>query len=241
MMNLDMKPRLIIILFLLTSSFYLLSSPTYAAVKLEQYISITNQEFTATQSAVPTDNSLGLILWDQDAYSDEAVYFEAIIKCDSCTGGNTQATATLYTSGGSAVTDTSVSTTNSGYTLVRTGSAITGNLADDTQYTVRLTRDADTGTAYLIAARLVVIQSAASALTATQSQLEIGSVGNTTNTSLCCLPTPKSSTMSPPTMLLSPPLPLKPPLNPQLPKKPLLLPFLPHPPAPLPSMGQAFR
>lgn len=183
--------RLFSIFFVFASGFYLLSSPALASVNLEQYLSITNQQYTATESAKPEDNSLGLIYWDQDAYSDESVYFEAIIRCDSCSGGNNQATAALYSAAGSAVTGASVSTINNTYTLVRTASAITDNLTDNTAYTVRLTRDATAGTAYLIGARIVVIQSNASQLTATESQLEIGSSATTTNPSFTLPTNPK--------------------------------------------------
>lgn len=170
---------------------FLLASSAKAAVGIEQYISITNQEFSATESAKPDDNSLGLVTWDQDAYSDEAVYFEAILRCNACSGGNNQATATLYSAGGAAVTNAGVSTGNGTYTLVRTATAITEYLTDDTGYTVRLTRDATAGTAYLVSARLIVVQSNSTKLTATQSQWEIGSVGATTNSSFTLPANPK--------------------------------------------------
>lgn len=181
MMKLDMSARILTYIVALICLAAIVTPA--AAAGLEQYISITNQEFSTTATADPADNSLGIIHWNQSAFSDATVYFEAVIKCDACSGGNAQATATLYTTGGSAVTNAHVSTTDSNYQLVRTATAITNNLSDNTDYTVRLTRDATAGTASLIGARLVVIQSASGALTATQSQLEIGSSGTTTNTS----------------------------------------------------------
>lgn len=183
--------KYLLCIYLLASTFHLLSSKVNAAIGLEQYISITNQEYSATESAKPEDNSLGLIYWDQDAYNDETVYFEAILRCDSCSGGNNQALATLYTDGGNPVSGASVTTSESEYTLVRTNSAITSNLIDNTAYTVRLSRDATAGTAYLIAARLVIIQSSESKLTHTQTQIEIGSAGSTTNTNYALISNPK--------------------------------------------------
>jgi len=141
---------------------------------IEQQINIIDQEFSTTSStASPTDNSLGLVNWDADDYNGEAVYFEAIIRCTSCSGGNAETDATLYTEGGSAVTGATVSTTSSSYSRVRS-SAITGNLVDGTDYTVRLARDATSGTAYIKAARLIIVQSDATMLTNTAHHIEIG-------------------------------------------------------------------
>lgn len=147
---------------------------------VEKQINIIDQEYTTTGSAQPTDNSLGEIYWDADAYSGETVYFEAVIKCSvSCSGGNAQTKAELYTSGGSTVTGASVIDGTTTYTRVRS-SDITANLTDNTTYTVRLTRDATSGTAAIQAARLIIVQSGSS-LTATETQIETGS--NTTTTS----------------------------------------------------------
>jgi len=49
--------------------------------KLEQQINILDQEYSHTGDTddAPTDNSLGLVHWDEDAYTGETVYFEAVI------------------------------------------------------------------------------------------------------------------------------------------------------------------
>lgn len=165
-------------------------SPTYAAVGFEQQINLINQEYTATDSAVPTDNSLGLIHWDGDTFNGDSVYFEAIVKCDGCSGGNDQVIATLYTSGGSAVSNGSISTTSETYTLIRTTNNLLSSLSNDTNYTVRITRDATAGTASIKAARLIVIQSD-TAITHTQTHIELGGASTTTNPAYELLPVPK--------------------------------------------------
>ncbi|OGY16723.1 MAG: hypothetical protein A2785_01105 [Candidatus Chisholmbacteria bacterium RIFCSPHIGHO2_01_FULL_49_18] len=158
------------------STFYSVGSEDSGNPGIEQQINIIDQEYsTANTTAQPTDNSLGLVNWDADDYNGEAVYFEAVIRCVSCTGGgNLEADATLYTEAGSAVTGGTVSTTSTSYARVRS-SAITANLVDGTDYTVRLARDATTGgTAYVKAARLIIVQSDATMLTNTAHHVEIG-------------------------------------------------------------------
>ena len=157
------------------STFYSVGSEDSGNPGIEQQINIIDQEYsTANTTAQPTDNSLGLVNWDADDYNGETAYFEAIIRCDSCSGGNAETDTTLYTEGGSAVTGATVSTTSSSYSRVRS-SAITGNLVDGTDYTVRLARDATTGgTAYVKAARLIIVQSDATMLTTTAHHIEIG-------------------------------------------------------------------
>lgn len=166
------------------------ASPVTAAVGLEQQINIINQEYSSTDSAKPSDNSLGLIHWDSSKFTGESVYFEAIVKCDACSGGNDQVTATLYTSGGSAVANGSISTTSETYTRIRTSSNLLSSLSDDTNYSVRITRDATAGTAYIKSARLIVIQSATT-LTNTQTHIELGGTSTTSNTAYELLPVPK--------------------------------------------------
>lgn len=163
-----------------------ISSPA-PITELEQQINIINQEYTTTNTTYsPTDNSLGLILWDGSAYTGETVYFEALISCDTCSGGNTAAQVSLYTDAGAAVANANVSTTSSSYTLVRS-SAITADLVEDEEYTVRLKVDATSGTAKIKAARLIILQADGSALTDTVHQIELGSnqeIGSTTYSEL---------------------------------------------------------
>lgn len=155
--------------------------------KLEQQINLVDQEYTTTNSSSsPTNNSLGLIKWQPNQYTGGTVYFEAVIRCDACSGGNNQTTASLYSSGGSLVGDSAVSTGSATYARVRSP-AITSNLSNNTLYTARVARDATNGTAYLLAARLIVVQSAEN-LTGTQTQIEIGDAGSFTNTSYDLMP-----------------------------------------------------
>lgn len=178
--------------FLLTALFllYFVFFPSsIVAMGFEQHLLITSGQYQTDQTAVPTDNSLGIILWDDDVYTSPTVYFEAVIRCQSCTGGNEQATATLYTVGGTAVTNASVSTQNTSATRERSAN-ITSNLTDDEEYTVRLTLDATTGTATLESARLVIIQSNTT-LTNTQTVIELGQITATSNTAFTLTPHPK--------------------------------------------------
>jgi len=184
-----MNRRQIVHLALIGISCLFLTSTVHATVTIEQQIPIINQEYSTIGSAQPTDNSLGLIYWDQDAYSNETVYFETVIKCDTCSGGNNQALAQLYTAAGSAVTNATTPSSDGTYTIVRSGN-ITSNLTDNTEYSVRLSLDATAGTAYLISAKLIVVQSATS-ITNTQSQIEIGSSGNRNNTAYMLPQNPK--------------------------------------------------
>jgi hypothetical protein len=147
--------------------------------KIEQQITISTQEYSTTSTtAAPTDNSLGIFYLDLDDYPDSTIYFEAVLACDTCTGGNESATAHLYTSGGSPITNASVTTDETGFTLVRSNN-IYSNLSATGEYTVRLLLDATSGTAYLKTTRLIILQSATN-ITTTQAQIELG---NTTQTS----------------------------------------------------------
>ncbi len=169
-----------------------LTSASVPITDVEQQINIIDQEYTTTGTTdAPTDNSLGLVLWDGSKYNSETVYFEALIKCTTCSGGNTAAQATLYSSAGAAVTGATASTTNSSYTLIRS-SAITGNLSDSTKYTIRLKVDATSGTAAVKAARLIVVQSdATSGITNTVNQIELGNAQVIASTSYGELTDPK--------------------------------------------------
>lgn len=158
------------------------ASQPVAAIGIEQHINLLNLAYatTATDSAYPADRSWGIIQWDSNQFPDSTVYFEALIRCTDCTNGNARASVALYTSGGTIVTGSTITTTNTEYTLVRSD-AITANLTDDTDYTVRMLVDAESGTAEIKTARLVIVQSA-TPLTATQSQVDLASPTVSTNT-----------------------------------------------------------
>ena len=146
---------------------------------IEQQINISDQEYSFTGNTYsPTDNSLGLVYWDADKYNGSTIYFEAVIRNPSASG---TAYAALYTSAGAAVSGSEVTVDSDSYARLRS-SAIT--LTDNTQYTVRVKNAWGTATTYVNAARLIVIQSASTGITATSTQIEVGASQNSfTNTS----------------------------------------------------------
>jgi hypothetical protein len=153
--------------------------------KLEQQITIVNDEFsTMNLTDSPTDNSLGLVHYDSNNYTSPSVYFEVLMKCDTCTGGNQQASATLYTKAGASVTTVNVQ--SGSYTLGRSGSLALS--AGD--YAVRFKVDANAGTAYIKAARLIIVDNT-SKLTKTETQIEMGSYQNAPSLSGTALLAPK--------------------------------------------------
>jgi hypothetical protein len=175
----EFMTRLLFAVFFLCLWFRTVTTPILSVV-LEQQINLITQEFSTISSTdVPTDNSLGLIEWDGAKFNHETVYFEAIIKCDTCSGGNSQASVSLYNSGGVVVTGSTLTSTSSTYTLVRSN-AITANLTNNTNYTTQLKLDATSGTAYLQAARLIVVQNN-SRITDTRTHIEIGNTTYTSN------------------------------------------------------------
>jgi hypothetical protein len=151
------------------STFYTVSSLTTNSTNptIEQQINIIDQTYTTlSTSDSPADNSLGLVNWDGTKYTGATVYFEAVIKND----GTNTTTATLYSSGGSSVSGSAVTTTSSSYTRVRSSSI---SLSNGTDYTVSL-KTSSGGSASMIAARLIVVQTSASMITDTQGQVEVG-------------------------------------------------------------------
>jgi hypothetical protein len=167
------------------------SQQSYAATRFEQHINILDTTFSTTSpsTALPATNDLGLIRYDSDRFTGKTIYFEAVASCSSCSGGNTQATVSLYDSSGNVVTNSPISTNSTTLTRIRS-SAITNNLTDDTDYTARVTLDAESGTATLKAARLIIVQSA-DTLTNTETQIEIGNNTTTSNTNYEVITAPK--------------------------------------------------
>jgi len=164
-------------------------SYAFPTQKVEQQINIMNQQYSSTSSTPgPNDNSLGLIHWDGSLFNGETVYLEAVMLCNSCTGGNQAAKIDLYTQAGAAVSGATGSTQSS--TFSRISVDVTALLTNNTVYTVRFSRDATAGTAFLNSARLVIVQNA-SAITDTVTQIELGANENTTNTSYTLLTNPK--------------------------------------------------
>jgi len=142
---------------------------------IEQQINILDQQWSTTsQTAVPTDNSLGLVRWDGTKYSGETVYFEAIIR-GSGGFGSPNFYASLHDSSGTQVVEVSLFAQTS-FTRVRSNSI---TLTDDTDYTVRARRtggNADADTVFIKAARIIVVQSDSDGISDTETQIEIGNV-----------------------------------------------------------------
>lgn len=152
--------------------------------KIEQHINIMDQEYYTTAAGpVPTDNSLGLVKWDSTKYTGDTVYFEASVYSPMsgpfC--GSTHGYADLYTAGGSLVD--SVDIIECGNLLQRTDSL---SLTDGVEYTVRV-RGSGAGV-YVYNARLVVVQSDATRINETETQIEVGDYQTGfTNTSAAAL------------------------------------------------------
>ena len=142
----------------------------------EQQINIMNKNNSTTSTTdTPTDNSLGLVHWDGTKYTGATVYFEAILQTNNA--GST-ATATLYDSAGSSVSGSSVSVLGTAWARARSA-AIT--LTNNTDYTVRFKTSANT--ANFRTARLIILQSDATRITDTVTQVELGINSTTTSTS----------------------------------------------------------
>ena len=145
---------------------------------IEQQINITNGTYaTNSSSYLPTDNSLGLVYWDADKYPGATVYFE-IDYYEAGNGGGP--TAAVYTEGGALVTALLSDLGDNAYHRNRS-SAIT--LTDNTAYTVRWKTGNTAYSPTLLAARFIVIQTNATKITDTQTQVEVGGNETTTATS----------------------------------------------------------
>lgn len=161
------------------------TAQTLSLSNLEQQIVISNGEFTTTNNTdSPTNNALGLVYFNSSEYSGATVYFEAIARCDACSGGNAQMSVSLYSASGAS--QQTLFTSSSTYTRLRSGSIV----IPEGEYTVRFKLDADSGTAYLKAARLVIVQNS-NPITDTVTHIELGGYDSTTNTSATSLTSPK--------------------------------------------------
>ena len=159
---------------------------------IEQQINIMDQEYSTAQTTdYPTDNSLGIVCWNDNAnscdittgqYTGETVYFEAVIK--NAGGGTTF--ASLYSAGGTQVSGSEVSTTASTYSRVRSGAI---SLTNDTDYTARIR--ASSGTASILSARIIALQADPTSIVDTQTHIELGNNETTASTSMTVLSNPK--------------------------------------------------
>ncbi len=144
---------------------------------MEHHLEIISQVFeTRGNSAVPTDNSLGLVYWDADKYPDSAVYFE-VVMMETDTSGSAE--AQLYTAAGDPLGPSLLSYAGSDgvYTRYRSD-ALT--LADNTDYTVRIS-NSTTGRTAIKEARLVIVQTKEDGITTSQSNMELGYPEATSN------------------------------------------------------------
>ena len=163
----------------------------YAATKtIEQQINIIDQEFIKTVSLDnfdPTDNSLGLIRWDSSKYNGATVYFEVVMRTAADAAGDMTIEAALFSSSGTQVTGSAVTTTNNSFERVRSGALtldVLPNLESGLDYSVRIHRT--TGlfrNIHMKAARLIIVQSADPSITDTQTQVEVGNDETSTATS----------------------------------------------------------
>jgi hypothetical protein len=147
---------------------------------IEQQINITGREHSvvANGTYTPTDNSLGLIRWEASKYPGALVYLEAIIRA---TYGN--ANAALYSSDGTVVPGSTASLSSTSFGRARSGAINLSNLSDGTSYTVRSSGSGGSNhTAFIKAARLIIIQSDPTKIAETQTQIEVGNNETTTNT-----------------------------------------------------------
>jgi hypothetical protein len=178
---------IVALFFFIESNAPISAAPTE---KVEQQLSILNRSISTTSTtAAPEDNSLGFFTWDASVYTNPSVDFEAIIACDSCSGGAAAAHVALYDELGNEISNVSVSTQNSTYTRVRV-TDIGSYLTNDTLYTPKLKLDAVSGTAQLKSARLIIRQDSGS-ITNTRTMVNLGNYTNTTNTSYAALADPK--------------------------------------------------
>ena len=156
---------------------------------IEQQINIIDQEYsTSSMTYGPTDNSLGLVRWDSAKYNGDTVYFEAVIHGDQGIAECTTAVAALFASNGTQVSGSEVIENSAGltYLRVRSGALTLGtlpNLESGIDYTVRLKcQISGIGNAYIKAARLIIVQSDATSITDTQTQIEVGNNESTAGT-----------------------------------------------------------
>ena len=122
------------------------------------------QDATVSTSYYDTDNQQ-FFYYQSGNYDTPGTvskfYFEAVIRASS----GATAYAALYTSGGSYVTGSEVSTTNTTFTRVRSGEI---TLTNNTEYRVRI-KTSSGGTGTIRNARIVVLQSSADRITKTET------------------------------------------------------------------------
>ena len=149
-----------------------------ALTNARQEVNITNVYLTAASGASATSSAIVSI--DPSKYTGATYYFEVVAS----TSAAVNATIALVDSS-TGVTARSITVNGTSYTRYRSTSFTVGATTD---YKVRLNTEAVRKG--LIAARIVILQST-SAITTTQTQIEIGSVQTYTSGTLSGLSAPK--------------------------------------------------
>lgn len=126
---------------------------------------------TATNMNYSPDFS-GYFLYNSANFSNAKFYFEAVMSSSSGT-----AYTSLFDLSGSQIATSEVSTSSSSMTRVRSAE-ITGSLVDGTDYRFKIK-----GSATVKFARIIVVQSSTTGISATETHNEIGSFTQFTNTS----------------------------------------------------------
>ncbi len=159
-------------------------------ITIEQQINIIDQEYSISASVfLPVDSRLGLIKWDGTKYSDETVYFEAVIKTDN---PERDIFAALFEDGETnpvTATGTVSHTGDTNWTRERSVNPI--SLSDGTSYTVRIAGPDTDANFSIKAARLIIVQTDETSITSTQTQIEVGYNAITTDTSYTSTTDPK--------------------------------------------------
>ena len=174
--------------------------------KIEQQINIIDQEYsTQSTTAVPTDQSLGLIRWQASQFSNiSSLNFEAVLKTNNA---SYYAQAQVFTcsdsncSGGATklglLSGCNASTFSTSYSRVRISNLQNCfSYSTDAWLTVRILTQNAAATAYIQAARIVVLQAGSDggSITASETQVEVGdaqavsatSYGNITDPKIYC-------------------------------------------------------
>jgi hypothetical protein len=146
---------------------------------LEKQINIINQQITTAGT------DAGIIFIDSTAYSNATFYFEVVAQVSSGTGSATltyNAGSSGTPSGGSTVTITNISATS--FTRYRSASFSPSNAQN--AYV-----SATTGTGITINSARIIIEQPNAAVTATETQVEVGDNTSTTSESATAMSDPK--------------------------------------------------
>ncbi len=150
------------------------------AVKILKIIQLLTKSSTTTSTSYVLPDDRRKILWEAAAYGGTVeVYFEADLKSSNA---SSTAYAALYTSGGSVVSGSEVSVTGTVYSRQRSGN-IFAKLANATEYEIRLKSSSGSRTTTARPnARLIIVQSDAASISATQTDIDLAASSRTFGT-----------------------------------------------------------